>query len=438
MTLILLGLATVAIAIALLGPVLGLSRLLTVGLVLSLAVAPYPLTETSGAMHYGTTTGEMTVMTYTVVLLSLLAGMIGLKGVGRVLAYTGVVASYLSILAIFSWGSTLAQWSGITHIATTLVAVAVGIGLAQRMENDLFLVRLVALACLLSVLINATLAALQIAGINASVYDNAGYFVDEGRPIGSFNHPSLIGKIALLLFVVLLPLTRHNDGLTRKLAWATVILSIPVVTATQARVNTLAVLGAVILWFLLDRRLSKKGRLSALLGSVVVAIPVGLILLPRFLADPDGGDRSELLVTGLEQLRRHYWVGLGADSYSSVVGQWDVLAATGYPVHNTFLLAIIEMGMLGAVLLFFPFILVNTLAIRKMRLPGSVGDTAQAVAVVLPGLLVIAMTGWGLLTGGTFVLWGLVTGIAYWTLRPRPKPVPADEVKLVSYSYSSF
>ena len=426
MNLILLGFAGVAIGLALLGPVLGLSRLLTVGLVMSLAVAPYPLSETSDQVHYGNTTGELTVMTYTLVLVSLLVGMTKLRGVGRVVVYTGIVVSYLSVLAIFSWGATLAQWSGIAHIATTLVAVGVGIGIAQRMEKDLLLVRLIALACLIAISIQIILSCAQLLGISASVYDDAAYFVAEHRPIGSFNHPSLIGKIALLLFVILLPLTRHTDRLTRRLSWATVILAVPVVTATQARVNTLAVLAAVVLWLLFDPRLSRRGRLGVLVGAGIASIAVGLVLLPRFLSDPEGGDRTALLATGLEQLRLHLWVGLGAESYAEVVGQGDVLAASGYPVHNTFLLAIIELGLLGAVLLFAPFVVVVIYAIRSVRRSGPVGDSARAVLVVLPGLLVIAMTGWGLLTAGTFVLWGLVTGMAYWTLRFVPHEETRD------------
>lgn len=419
MTFVLLALAVVALACALLGPLIGFSRLFTVGLVLSLAVAPYPLMAPSGPEHFGITAGAPLPMVYALLLLALVLGMLGITGVVRILLFSAVALSYFTLLALFAWGNSMQQWSGILHFATAFVACAVGFGVAQRMAGDPFLVRLVTLAILGAVLIQLAFSALQLLGFNASIYDNAPYFVAEGRPIGSFNHPSVLGKILFLLYLVLFPLSRGGDKPTRILAWITIGLSLVATAMTEGRANLLAAAGAVGLWLFFDRRLTAKLRWLVVGGGLLAAIPIAIVLLPRFLMDPEGGDRPELLATGLAQIGEHWLFGLGANSYSEVVGKWDILAATGYPVHNAVLLAVAELGVLGALFVLLPAAVTTILAVMKVRAYGTVGDTALAVLVTVPGLLLIGLTGWGLLSAGTLILWFFVTGIAIrWMTAP--------------------
>ncbi len=402
-------------------PLFGLWRVLAISALLCLCLAPYPLAILeSDKLHFGIAEGLYVPKTYSVVLAVLALASLRQRGFRKATAFGLVFIGYVLLGSALEWNATPALWSGVVHLTTAVVALGVGISIGQAIRTDVQFARLWAVACLGIVVVQGVFSVGQLLGLPLSVYSEVGYFNAESRAIGTFNHPSVLGKVFLLLLVAMLPLTRSNDLVVRRVIWVATLLSIPVLAATQARANLLAVLAAVFLWIILDTRLTSRRRMVYASISFLASIPVLLVLVPRFLMDPEGGDRPNLLKTGLAQIARSPWFGIGPNSYSDVVGGRDLLAATGFPVHNTLLLAVAELGVVGAVLLFSPIALQLVLAVKGLRLGGPGRDGAMAVLVTAPGLALVAMTGWGMLADGVLILWFLVVGISLSFMRsPR-------------------
>jgi len=408
-----LGIGISAVVASSLVPLVGLWRFLTVSLLISLAIAPYPLfLLPDGEAHFGVTFPEYVPMTYSVLLAAMTVGTLRARGVGRVLA-TGVpLVVYLVVLTYLSWGATSAQWAGGAHLVTAMLAVATGWAIAQAVRNDPGLGLLWTVACLGVVLVQLLACVAQLEGIGLSVYSEVNYFMAESRPIGTFNHPSVLGKVLFILVITLLPISRSGGFWTRRLAWASIFIALPLTAATQSRANTIALAGAIFLWILLNPKLGKRKRIVAFVSALVASISLAIVLVPRFLLDPEGGDRPALLATGLDLISKSPWLGIGPNSYSQVVGRYDTLAATGLPVHNALLLTVAEIGILGTILVCVPLLFQFTQALLKIRTRGLPGDAAMAVLVSTPGFLLINMTGWGFLSGGSLILWALAVGIS--------------------------
>ena len=79
------------------------------------------------------------------------------------------------------------------------------------------------------------------------------------------------------------------------------------------------------------------------------------------------------------------------------LGPTDPLTALGWPVHNSFILAAVELGLLGALLFFLPVIwsILRAIKLSVGRSPGK-GESRLLLSTA-PGLLIIGLTGWGLL-----------------------------------------
>lgn len=403
----------VVLAAALL-PLFGLRRLALVALVLSLVLVPYPLLNVDvQPEHFGITGGVYVPHTYSVAVALCLVLFFKERGVALWATISAGIGLYLSLLLIFIWGNTAAQIAGVAHLVTRLAAFAVGIALGALLIRDLGLAKVWVWALLACFALQLLVMAAQLFGIPLGLYDTTTYFVNEGRPIGTFIHPSVLGKIAILALPSLFVLTRVRRDRLTLLSWITIGLALVTTILTQSRSNTAAVLGSVVVWLLLDFRLRAKQRWTLLGATGVLSIPAAALLLPRIISDPDGGDRPILLATALRELPEYLGYGLGANSYSSVIGQFDPLAATGLPVHNTFLHTLAEIGVVGAVLVFLPLAATVILAIRAFRgeWPGT--DASRALLAVLPGVLVIYLTGWGLLLQGVFVFWFLTFGVSY-------------------------
>jgi O-antigen ligase len=111
-------------------------------------------------------------------------------------------------------------------------------------------------------------------------------------------------------------------------------------------------------------------------------------------------------------IREHPWTGVGPNGYVAVAGRFDRLTATGVPVHNIFLLSAAELGIVSAVLLWVPFVAVTIRAVRQVWRTRGTGSEVGARVIVsaLPGFVLIAVTGWGLLEGSGFLMLCLIFG----------------------------
>lgn len=423
----LLVLGLVAVAIAVFVPLRFARRLTIVALVVSLALIPYPVVDLdTQPAHHGITGGDPVPYVYTISLVAALSLFLRDRGTQRWVAFAGATGGYLTLLLVYVWETSPAQQAGVQHLITGMVAFAVGIAIGSYILTDPVSAHVWAWAVLACLVLQLLMMTGQLLGIPLGLYETTQYFVNEGRPIGSFIHPSVPGKIALLALPSMLVLTHIKYRRISRLAWLAIGASVLVTILTQSRSNVLAVLGAVALWFMLDSRLRPSRRWALVAAVGALSIPAGAVLLPRILSDPEGGERSALLQTALNVLPDHLAYGLGANSYSAVVGQWDALAASGLPVHNTLLHSIIEVGLLGTVMVSVPLIVTAFRAVKSFNLAWPHRDAARALIAVSPGLLVIYMVGWGLLLQGVLMMWMLVLGMSYGMMGTDDRSLPAD------------
>ncbi len=308
------------------------------------------------------------------------------------------------------WGGTPAQWSGLKLYVTAIVAFAVGRWLSENLteKSALLLASVCAAVCFLQ-LVFTVAQSRGVMLLRAGGPDTENWITSEGRMVGLFSHPAILGKTVFLLLCFLLPLSTCRRPLTRRLTYTAVAFGSLATLFTLSRANILAIGIAIVLWVLLSGRASS---IAARLG--VLAVSIGLIVLnggligalqDRQRADPGGGYRDRLLQTGLGQIESAPFTGTGPNFYTDVVGRYDRLAAAGFPVHNSFLYPAAELGIPLAILLFVPIVL--TIVVRISRIRPHLGLEVQTAALlsIFPGLLLIAWTGWGMIATEALPLW---------------------------------
>ena len=408
---VVVALSVTIILVAALLPIVGLRRLAVAGLLVSLLFAPYPLFDSpNGPIHHGMTDAKYVPYTYSIAIAVCLVLFARERGVVQWVSSAVGSAAYLLLLLTFVWSGESRELAGVLHLLTGLLAFALGIGIGQWLLTDLRNASLWLYVVLGILAVQTAIMFAQLLGLPIGLYGTTAYFVAEGRPVGTFIHPSVPGKVALLLLPSLLVFTRLRSRQMRYLAWGSITLATLATALTQSRANLAAILCALLLWVVLDRRRTFRKRM--ILGSafVLASVPVAAITLPRFLSDPEGGDRAQLLRTALDVLPRYFWQGLGANSYSAVVGQFDALAANGFPVHLTLLHLVVELGVIGAILIHAPLLAAGVVLVKRYRHAWPANDAALALLVVIPGLILIYVTGWGLLLQGVFALWLFAVG----------------------------
>jgi O-antigen ligase len=192
-----------------------------------------------------------------------------------------------------------------------------------------------------------------------------------------------------------------------------IILCFLLLSFSGGRANFVAGLAAVLIWAVLLPRSDVGPSRSVYLTVVgVFGVVAYLTLGGRFQEDPGGGSRLSLLDHALSVLPRYVWVGMGPNDYLTVMARIDPKsAASGLPVHNSFLLVLIELGAVGFVLLFLPWVLSFVRGCNKLfHRRANLDYYRLAVCAFLP-LGLIAMTDKGPVTNGVLPLWFLVVGI---------------------------
>lgn len=285
------------------------------------------------------------------------------------------------------WEGSGPLLSGAAQVGLIAVAWVAGTGLAGVMRSQ-FGVRLV-------VVVVAVLAA----SVLLQVVQGSGAEDYGSRASGLFGHPATVGKLALPLTAMLLPQTESDEPRTRRLAYLGVVLCVAMTMPTQSRANIAGILLLVLGWVAINRTKGGRGRRYAIaLVVAIAAAPYVPVVVTRFVRDPEGGDRPELLAAGLREFASAPWTGLGPNNFVPTAQAREVIVAvTGYPVHNAFVLALAELGLVGCVLALVPLFAGLVKAVGAMRLRA--GHVAEARALVLLALAValVSWSGWGTL-----------------------------------------
>lgn len=314
-------------------------------------------------------------------------------------------------LSLLVWPGSVAGWEALLVIGAATLAWSVGRGLGADLFADPRNSRFVARTLFFLVGFQFLVECLQFARFSLPhwlVHQGRLEVAIEGRVFGTLGHPANLSKMFVLVAVLLLAVVSVRDASTRKWAGAALIILIPATAMTVSRANTIALLVLLVLWTLM----ATSGLAKSLRTLIVLGLGAGLVVFfgefeRRFVADPTGGARPELLSAGITQLQRTPWVGTGPNQYIDTVSKFSADTALGYPVHNTFLFVACSVGIPLAILFFIPHGKLVRLAWRARR----ISEAATVILMSIPGMLVIMLTGWAMFSQFSIVTWFFISGI---------------------------
>lgn len=406
----------------------GLSRTVTVIVLLSLLVFPrtlFNLMPDGGFLHVGISSPTPAVTTFGVTLFLGVVVLVLRWGLPADVFLWLPFAGWLAVGWATQWANNPVVLSGLLQYVLGIVAWVFGAAVGRRLTDSSGMRRLISTVVLVTLLVQLLVVVMQAAGIriNPMTASNEAQLV--GRFNGTLGHPNDLGKVVLLALVLVLPLYASKIGATfsRRLV-LTLGAGFLVLLATGGRAVTVGAAVMVLFWVLLQpglpRARSHKARalVAALVGGGVIAI----VLAGRFEEDPTGGARGVLSDLAFQQIAVRPWWGTGPNQYIEVVGAFDPLTASGVPVHNSFLLAVAELGIPGAILLALPFLSVIFRAVLSLRSTATGGVWARVIVAACPALIIIGATGWGLLGSYVLPLLCLVFGSASGAMRMRSAP----------------
>lgn len=182
------------------------------------------------------------------------------------------------------------------------------------------------------------------------------------RPGGSLGHPNNLGRYLLRYLPLILAGVWVFKGLaSRGLAWAATLLGFCALVATMSRSSWLGMaLAAALLPWMLWRDMTPRLRRGLLLGMTGLLLATLLVfhgfIAQRFLEDDQGSLYSRLgpVKVALAIIADHPLLGVGLNNFGQVMFEpryashaegfapWEII-----PVHNPFLLAAAETGLIG-------------------------------------------------------------------------------------------
>lgn len=395
----------------------------------SLLFAPrsvFSFGEGSGR-HVGITADVISIRTYTIAIVVALIVAVASGWIRSFpLGFTFFIF-YSVVCAVLAWPRSTEASAGLFHILVGILAAPVGAAIFQYVRAHPDAILVVVRWIFFFFVIQFAIAILQQVGIPLFPTDQFTELYEGARARGTFGHPSTAGKFVVLCLVFLLPATNVATVSVRRLAWWSTVLGFALIVLTQSRANVAAIIVAIVLWLAFTPGRRRWIRLMLVSSSIVIAMLLTAdIWLWRIANGEDGELRAYLLGVGLRQVANGPVFGVGPNSYVSTVAQYDWSAAAGWPVHNVFVLMAAELGVAGAVLLFGP------LAVQLLRCifwpPSSPGarDVTRAAIVTTPGILFIALTGWGLMNE-TFPLWMLCYGYIWAATKTRDTVPPSQQ-----------
>ncbi|THE08434.1 hypothetical protein E1I21_02990 [Microbacterium oleivorans] len=386
--------------------------------------ALFALIPDGGALHVGISSFTPAVTTYG------LAVMVGVAVLALRWGFPREVLIWIPFMIwlVVGWSTEWAAGpvlvSGLMQYALGIFAWVFGATLGQRLIHSADVRRLVCTVVLIALSVQVFVVVLQAVGIPINPMSASNLAQLPGRFNGTLGHPNDLGKVVILVLVVALPLHATRQGVTfsRQLL-VTLGSGFLVLFATGGRAVTVGAAVMVLFWVLLQPGLpqARTHKARALVAALVGGGAIAIALAGRFEEDPTGGARGVLSELATQQIALRPLWGTGPNQYVEVVGAFDALTASGVPVHNSFLLAVAELGIPGAVLLSLPFVVVILKALFSIRSTTERGVWGRVIVAACPALIVIGATGWGLLGSYVFPLLCLAFGAAAGSMRREPR-----------------
>lgn len=287
--------------------------------------------------------------------------------------------------------------SGLMQYLLAPMAWTIGIAARRHLRYRSRIVQVIAVVLALQVAI----VVCQRLGMSINSLSLAQQELMGNRANGTLSHPNDLGKVTVLLCCLALSVYEGSSERIKRLVVVSFVMGGVIIIATGGRAVLFGYVAMILFWLLLQRSsvvaFSKKLGVIGLLA--VGGVASAGVLLERFATDPSGGSRSSLAEVAMRSISERPWFGVGPNNYVSTVGLTDSLTLSGVPVHNLFLLAAAEIGILGCVFLFLPALRGLMRAVRYRRAEGEDGAFARVGLAFLPSAMVMGLTGWGLLGG---------------------------------------
>lgn len=221
------------------------------------------------------------------------------------------------------------------------------------------------------------------------------------RGYGTFPHPNVAAFHLFVSFVFLLSYAAKTARLKILKTFALALIFLGIVL-TFSRIIILLTIGSIIIESIIINRKKKGKKALVTVGLVVTFMLVGLLLLPRFINGiiRDWLLRVQLLSIFSHIFFNHFLIGVGFNNYFFYESSFQktVSPILLQPVHNMYLLWIVQTGFLGAVLL---IAFARKIYLRTMGLVRHVNkksSLARPVLILVISSLVIGLFDHYLLT----------------------------------------
>jgi O-antigen ligase len=377
-------------------------------LVATLGVAPLALLPMASPIYAGMATASPTLYTYTLAIALAATVMARRTMLAGALSWAPLFA-WLIALTIFAWDLTPRLWSGLLHLALGAAAFAIGVGAAARDRDGEPAPTTPPWLFAAAAWVQFLAVALALVGLPLRTLTFALAQDVNGRATGLTTHPGELSKLLFFCAMCVLVLPQRTTR-ERWFAWSTFGAILVGVFLTQSRAALGGLVVMIGIFIGLEFAMGRWQRRHAVALGLTAALALASIpwVIHRFATDT--GARGHTMRVAFDAIRDHPWTGVGVNSYVAVVGRTDPLTSTGVPVHNIFLLSAAEIGIIGALLLWLPFVAVSVRAVRVLRASRGADPAARVIVAALPGIVVIALTGWGLLQGPYFIVFAFVFG----------------------------
>ena len=361
----------------------------------------------------GISSSEPRIMTYTVGIAAIaIIGLLAGRRLGSNFMFFPLVA-FLLFCYTFVWAQTGEVQAGMVHLLTAAAAWAAGAYAASCVDRDQKTGQIFVYWILATILLQLVISALQFVGIQMFPTNAVTSELVGSRVNGSFGHPTTLGKVLLLFLMACLPFTRSALRRTRSGAWMAVVASFPMFVLSGGRANFFSAVVMILLWtLLLPRGRASASKVTIPLGMAIVGFASAGVWFARFEEDPEGSTRQHFNEVALALIPGNPFAGTGPNTYITTAGPTDMLTAQGWPVHNSVLLASVEIGVLGTLLLFMPLLIAFGVAWRRRREDSKSGDFARAYVSAFPGISLVALTGWGMMSD-VLSLWLFLAAFCY-------------------------